>query len=385
MAGYPKILHTEEAMRDGLQIENAEISAAAKIRLLDALSETGLQEIAVGSFASPKWTPQMANIDEVIKGFTPKPGVRYTYSYYNERGRERALAFTPPLSERIREYQLAYSMCDIFQQRNVNRTQADDIARWPKQIKKAIEKGLTEGGIHLTAAFGSNWTGEFSLDQRMLALDRMHQCWTDAGIKVTRVGLSDAMSWAMPHEVERQILAVKARWPDIIDFNLHLHNGRGVALASIYEALRVLDSTDTLRVQSSVGGMAGCPYCGNGRAAMMIATEDLMHLLQEMGIYTGVDLTKLIIAVEIAEEIVGHSLYGFVSKAGPRPHYEALYPMDMPRVETLDEAKHFMRGPSAYAGAASPWREPIKSYQRSIAITSSELAASNVVLSKVAS
>jgi hydroxymethylglutaryl-CoA lyase len=364
MSGYPIIFHTEEAMRDGLQIESAEISVAAKIRLLNALSETGLKEIAVGSFASPKWTPQMAHIDEIIEGFTPKPGVRYTYSYYNERGRQRALAFTPPLSERLREYQLSYSMCDVFQQRNVNRKQTDDVARWPLQVVKAKEKGLTEGGIHLTAAFGSNWVGAFSLEQRMLALDRMHQCWTEAGVKVTRVGLSDAMSWALPHDVEQQILAIKARWPEITDFNLHLHNGRGLALASVYAALRVLDSSDILCIQSSIGGMAGCPYCGNGRAAMMIATEDLMHLFQEMGIHTGVDLKKLIQAAEIAEEVVGHPLYGFVSKAGPRPHCDDLYPMDMPRVETLDQAKHFMRGPAAYAGAESPWREPITSYQR---------------------
>jgi hydroxymethylglutaryl-CoA lyase len=110
--------------------------------------------------------------------------------------------------------------------------------------------------------------------------------------------------------------------------------------------------------------MAGCPYCGNGRAAMMIATEDLMHMLEEMGIYTGVDLYKLVEAVWLAEEIVGHSLYGFVSKAGPRPRFDRLYPMDMPRIETLEEAKHFIRGPRAYAGAPSPWKAPITSYQR---------------------
>ena len=137
-------------------------------------------------------------------------------------------------------------------------------------------------------------------------------------------------------------------------------NGRGVALASFYAALRLLERTDTLRVDSSIGGMAGCPYCGNGRAAMMIATEDLMHMLEAMGIDTGVNLYKLIEVVWLAEEIVGHPLYGFVSKCGPRPRADQLYAMDMPRVETLDQAKHFILGPKAYAGAPAPWREPIR-------------------------
>jgi hydroxymethylglutaryl-CoA lyase len=365
MGNYPKILHTEEGMRDGLQIENADISADDKIRLLDALSETGLKEIAVGSFASPKWTPQMASIDDVIRGFHPKPGVRYTYSAFNERGMERARSFTPPLSGRIREFNLSVTMCDVFAQRNVNRTQAQEIARWPQQIEKARERGMTECGIHLSAAFGSNWVGEFSHEQRMQMIDRMYTLWTGAGMTVKRIGFSDAMSWCMPHAVERQIAAVKERWPSIDDFSLHLHNGRGVALASFYAALRLLEPTDTLRVDSSIGGMGGCPYCGNGRAATMIATEDLMHMLEGMGIDTGVDLYKLIEVVWLAEEIVGHPLYGFVSKCGPRPSGDRLYAMDMPRVETLDQAKHFILGPRAYAGAPSPWREPIKSWQRS--------------------
>src|ERR1035437_10809483 len=113
MSNYPSILHTEEGMRDGLQIENADISVHDKIRLLDALSETGLKEIAVGSFASPKWTPQMACIEELIQKFKPKPGVRYTYSAFNDRGRQMAKHYTPPLSERIREYGLGFTMCDV--------------------------------------------------------------------------------------------------------------------------------------------------------------------------------------------------------------------------------------------------------------------------------
>ena len=365
MAGYPKIAHTEEGMRDGLQIENANIPVADKIRLIDALSETGLKEIVVGSFVSPRWTPQMACVDDLVRGFHPKPGVRYIYTALNDRGHERARAFIPPLSAPIRQYATRFDMCDVFVQRNNNRTQAQQIASCPQVIENARANGITEGCMSIASnAWGSNWTGEFTIEQRMRVLDRMYQMWTDAGIAVKRIDFSDAMSWNMPHQVERQLAALKERWPSITDFNLHLHNGRGTALASVYAALRVLDGGDTLRLQTSIGGMAGCPYCGNGRAAMMIATEDLMHMLEEMGISTGVDLYKLVEVVWLAEEIVGHSLYGFVSKCGPRPRYDRLYPMDMPRIETLEQAKHFILGPQAYAGAPSPWSAPITSYQR---------------------
>ena len=364
MSGYPVIIHTEEGMRDGLQIESPDIPLAAKIRLLDALSETGLKEIAVGSFVSPKWTPQMACMDELVKAFHPKPGVRYTYTALNDKGLERAEEFTPPLSPKAHEYSTRVDMCDVFAQRNTNRTQAQQIAAWPKQIEKAVARGATEGGMSISNAFGSNWTGEVPTEKLMSMFDRMYQQWTDAGIPVVRIGFSDATGWNLPHQVERTLETVKARWPSITDFNLHLHNARGAALASVYAALRVLDSSDTLRLQTSIGGMAGCPYCGMGQAAMMIATEDLMHMLEEMGIHTGVDLYKLIEVVWLAEEVVGHPLYGFVSKAGPRPHFDRLYPMDMPRIETLAQARHFILGPKAYRGAASPWSRPITSPQR---------------------
>ena len=364
MAGYPKIIHTEEGMRDGLQIEDRDIPVAAKIRLLNALSLTGLKEINVGSFVSPKYTPQMACVDELISGFEPQPGVKYTYTALNDKGVERAKAYTPPLSARASELATRVDMCDVFAKRNTNRSQAQQMATWPKTIAKAVEKGVKHGAMSISNVWGSNWIGQVPFEQHMLMFDRMYRAWEDAGIPVTRVGMADATGWNMPHEVERTLVGLKERYPSIKDFNLHLHNARGVALASVYAALKVLDGSDTLRLQSTIGGMAGCPYCGMGRAAMMIATEDLMHMFEEMGIHTGVDLYKLIECVWLAEEIVGHPLYGFTSKAGPRPRFDKLYPMDMPHIETLEQAKHFILGPKAYEGAHSPWQEPITSWMR---------------------
>jgi hydroxymethylglutaryl-CoA lyase len=364
MGGYPQVVLTEEGMREGMQIESADIPVADKIRLLDALSETGLTEIVVGSFVSAKWTPQMAHIEDIVRGFHPRPGVNYYYVALNEKGVERAREFTPPLCPPRRGLVTSVHMCDVFAQRNTNRTQAQEIASWPNVVERARQQGVEEAGMVLGAAWGSNWVGEFTHEQRMALLRRMHRLWTDAGIQVTRIGLLDPMGWNMPDQVERQLELIKEEWPDIRDVWLHLHDTRGVALASSYMALRTLGAGYTVRLDASIGGMAGCPYCGNGRAAALVATEDLVHFLEELGIPTGVDLDKLIQVVWLAEEIVGHPLYGHVSKAGPRPRYDRRYAMDMPFIETLAEGQHFIRGAEVYRGAMSPWKAPIQSWQR---------------------
>jgi hydroxymethylglutaryl-CoA lyase len=115
----------------------------------------------------------------------------------------------------------------------------------------------------------------------------------------------------------------------------------------------------TLTVDTAIGGVGGCPYCGNGRATGMIATEDFVDLLEEMGIRTGIDRDLLIEASVLAEEVFGHPLYGKLALAGPRPRGARRYPADLPLVETLEEASHFRRGPAVYAGQRRPWRRPI--------------------------
>jgi hydroxymethylglutaryl-CoA lyase len=364
MTTYPKVILTEEGMRDGMQIERADIPVKDKIRLLNALSQTGLKEIAVGSFVNPRWVPQMACIDELVQGFDPKPGVTYVATALNERGRERIRQYVPPLSEKQDRFQTTVYMCDVFAQRNINRTQAQQIERWPKIVADAKEKKVNEAGIGLSATWGSNWTGDVSDEQRMTMLERQYRLWEEAGIAVTRISLSDPMGWNIPDQVERQLIAIKKRWPTIKSFNLHLHNTRGMAIASSYVAIKSLTADDSLRLQTAIGGMGGCPFCGNGRAAGLAPTEDMVFMLEEMGIDTGVDLPKLIEAVWLAEKIVGHPLWGHVSKAGPRPRGPKLYPMDLPFIETLDQAKHFISGPSVYVGAPSPWKQPITSFQR---------------------
>ena len=361
---YPTVEIIEEGMREGMQIESASITVESKIRLLDALSATGLSTIVVGSFVSPKWTPQMAKIDEVVQGFTPVPGVNYTALALNDRGRARMAPYMPPLVESKEFPRTFVHLCDVFVRRNTNRSQAEEIALWPGVIDQVVKSGAKSAGIAINAAWGSNWLGPFDEAYRMEMLTRQHDLWTAAGVTVDKVWIGDPMAWNVPNQVASQLRAIQDTWPDIKRFHLHLHDARGTAMLSAYEALKVLDHDQTLVLDTSIGGMGGCPYGGHGRMTRMIPTEDLVDLLNELGIPNGIDLAKLIEAGLLAEEVVGHSLWSHVTKAGPRPRGAALYPMDLPFIETEEQAQHFRLGPIAYEGAPSPWSEPIVSPAR---------------------
>ncbi|MFT4103276.1 MAG: hypothetical protein QM674_20050 [Burkholderiaceae bacterium] len=346
---------TDDTMREGLQIESADIPVEAKLRLLDALGETGAKVISIGSFAHPKWTPQMACIDEIAQRFVPKPGVVYTAAVFNKRGFDRADAYWPKLDVRRRQRRpgLHVEMSDAFARRNYNRSQAQQIAAMDATVAAARERGVTEGSVALGNPFGCNFEGPYTLAQRLDLLALMIGKWESAGIPVTRLSFLEAMGWNLPHLVRETMIAIHDRWPGITTWHMHLHNQRGATLASYYEALQ-LGATE---FDTSIGGMGGCPYCGNGRAAGHVPTEDFVDLCHEMGVETGYDLDKLIAAAAIAEEVVGHPLWGHVSKAGPRPRGDRRYPIDMPFVETLEEAAHFRKGPGVYEGQLSPWRE----------------------------
>jgi Isopropylmalate/homocitrate/citramalate synthases len=358
---YPTVRIIEEGMREGMQIESASITVQNKIRLLDALSQTGLETIVVGSFVSPKWTPQMADIEEVIEGFSPVEGVTYTGLALNERGRERMSRFSPLLTEPREFPRTLVHLCDVFVRRNTNRSQVQEIAAWPRVIEQAVAAGIRTGGVAINAAWGSNWLGPFDEEYRMSMLERQIALWHEAGLPVDRVWIGDPMAWNVPEQVGSQLRAIQERWPEIETFHLHLHDARGTALLSAYQALQTLSPERTLVLDTSIGGMGGCPYGGHGRMTRMIPTEDLVDLLTELGIDTGIDLDRLIEASVLAEEVVGHELWGKVSKVGPRPRGDRLYAMDMPFIETREQAQHFRLGAAAYAGATSPWPGPISS------------------------
>jgi hydroxymethylglutaryl-CoA lyase len=155
------------------------------------------------------------------------------------------------------------------------------------------------------------------------------------------------------------LTAVLAEWPEFKRFNLHFHDSRGLGLASTYEAIRILDDRHSVHFDTTAGGIGGCPYCGNGRVTGMVATEDLVNMLHELGLPTGVDLDKLVEAVWVLEDIIGRPAFGHVSKAGPHPHGDRVYDANLPLIQTVEEAKHFLLGPEVAEGALRPWKEPI--------------------------
>ncbi len=366
MYEWPRVIYKEEGMREGMQIEDSSIDVDDKIELLDALSETGLKQIVVGSFVSPRWTPQMERIDDIVGRFNPNPDVTYTALALNSRGVERARAYSPPLTiERDPYPRLNCHMCDVFVRRNTNRSQMDEMERWPQIVAQAQELNIREAGIGCNASWGSNFLGEFPVDNLMTLFEKQHGMWDEVGIKVVSCSMGDPMSHCTPAKVEESISRVKERWPEINHFRLHLHNGRNMAIASAYAAMRTLTPDDTLELDGTIGGYGGCPYCGIGRATGMAPTEDLLHMMEDMGVETGVDIDKLIDCVWMAERIIGRELFGHVSKAGPRPkRVDQLYDMNMPFVETLEQARHFKVGPSVYEGGIYPYREPITSPYR---------------------
>lgn len=306
----------------------------------------------------------MAGIDDIVATFAPADDVVYTALALNDKGVARRSAYIPPLSLDGRPPATLVHLCDVFVRRNTNRSQADEIATWPATVEAARRAGAGQAQVGVNAAWGSNWIGDISHAERMDKLDQQVRLWEQAGIEVTSVFMGDPMGWHIPTQVEEDLDAILQRWPSITTFHLHLHNTRGMAPISAYSSIRRLDARHTLILDASIGGMGGCPYCGNGRAAGLFPTEDLVYLLQEMGYDTGVDLPALIDAVVLAEEVVGHRLYGHVSKAGGRPRGEDRYPMDLPFIETLGQAQHFRLGPEAHQGAMSPWRVPITSPAR---------------------
>ena len=237
-----------------------------------------------------------------------------------------------------------------------------EMAAWQKVIDTAVRDGVKEAGIGTNATFGSNFVGDFSVDMTMKFLEKQHALWDAVGIKVTSVSIGDPMGWCHPVKVEEIFGRVKRKWPEINTFSAHLHNSRGMAIVSAYSAIKALDGDDTLHLQGTIGGIGGCPYCGNGRATGMAPTEDFMHMLEGMGIETGVDLDKLIGCVWMLEKMIGRDAWGHVSRAGPRPTKpEQFFDANAPFVETVEQAKHFKLGKKIYEGCITPWDKPITS------------------------
>jgi len=308
MWDYPKKVRINEVgPREGVQFEKTFIPTEKKIELVDALSQTGLPCIEVTSFVSPKWVPQMADADEVSKGFRKVAGVQYTALYLNIKGLERAAAIARYELEGL----LPVIASDTFSQKNTNKTIQETLAGLGEWIQKYEELGVPVVGGSISAAFGCNYEGEVPPDKVVGLAADIEKVLKERGYALKYLTLADTMGWGNPQQVQTLVGKLKSRWPDL-HIRLHLHDTRGPGLANVLAALQM----GVADFDASVGGLGGCPFGGHKAAAGNICTEDTVFMCQEMGIETGVDLDKLIECANQAESIFDHELRGKVMKAG---------------------------------------------------------------------
>jgi len=309
MSDLPKRVHIqEEGPREGFQIEPGPIPTADKIRLIEALAETGLDHIQVCSFVSPKIVPGWADAEDTVAGFQARPGVRYTALWFNESGLNRALAFRDKLAV---SGSISLTASEGFTKKNLNRTHEENLAAMRNQTALHLSHDVPVRRIGVMAAFGCNYQGDIAPAQVVSTIEDGLAIAAEAGTDITDLSLADTMGWAMPTRIERVIGEVRSRWPDK-RITLHLHDTRGLAVANAHAAIKMgID-----RFDATVGGLGGCPFAGQKGAAGNICSEELVLLCHEMGIETGVDLDALIEVGRMAERIVGHSLPSELIHAG---------------------------------------------------------------------
>lgn len=287
----------EVAPRDGLQNEEP-VPAGAKVRLLDALSETGVGRIEAVSFVHPKAIPQMADADEVWAAARKNPAVHYSALVPNSRGAERAL------TAGFGEIEVVVSASETHNQRNVNRSTGESLDDIAGLIALLHGAGATAEVI-ISTSFGCPFEGDIDPARVAGIVDRVVADGAD------RVAFGDTTGMATPRGVREVVGLVRNRHPDV-PLLLHFHNTRGAALANILTAMQM----GITEFDASVGGLGGCPYAPG--ATGNVATEEVVHLLHDMGYETGIDLKALIEAAAMAQEIVGRELPSGVLKAGPR-------------------------------------------------------------------
>jgi hydroxymethylglutaryl-CoA lyase len=288
----------EVGPRDGIQSEKVPIATDQKVQLIEALSHTGLRQIEAVSFVSPKAVPQMADAREVWSRLDRDPQVFYSALVPNRRGAEIAAECG------VDGMQVFIAASDSYNLKNVKKPVRDSMADVRDVVEVAGEARIPVEGT-ISTSFGCPYEGNV-VPARVTEVSR----WmVDAGIDVISYG--DTTGMATPKRVRDLVESVRDTLPHVV-LNMHFHDTRGTGLANVITALDLgLDYFD-----ASVGGMGGSPFAQG--ATGNIATEDLVHMLEDMDVSTGVDLQALLAAARLAQEIVGAELPGKVLKAGPR-------------------------------------------------------------------
>lgn len=291
-----KVTICEVVTRDGLQNEKNTLTTEQKLELLTDVQNAGVQVIEVGSFVSPKAVPQMADTDQLFARLPQLPGVEYRALTLNLKGVERAYECG------VHKAKLVMSASQSHQKANANQTKEDVFRRMEDIAGFAYSHGMELSGA-ISTAFGCPFEGAISLETITEIAAHYH------AIGVRELSLSDPTGMAFPTLVYENCIAMQERFPDIT-WNLHFHNTRGMGLANVLMGMQAGIS----RFDAALGGLGGCPFAPG--ATGNIASEDLLHMLELMGIETGVDLAQMIAAARKLQDFIGHELTSAVLKAG---------------------------------------------------------------------
>jgi hydroxymethylglutaryl-CoA lyase len=288
----------EVGPRDGLQNEPP-VPVDDRVRLIDALSATGLRRIEAASFVAPTAIPAMAGAETVMAQITRRPGVVYSALVPNVRGAERAIAAAAD------EVQLVVSASETHNLHNVRRSVADSLVAAAEVAALVHDAGTPVEAI-VSTAFGCPYEGDVAPERVAQVAGHL----VDAGADGLSFG--DTTGMATPRRVDDLLDALDRAGIRSADIGLHFHDTRGTALANVLAALE----RGVTRFDASIGGLGGCPYAPG--ASGNAVTEDLVHMLEDLGIDTGIDLATLIECAALAQEIVGRELPSAMLHAGPR-------------------------------------------------------------------
>ncbi len=278
----------EVSPRDGLQNEKAIVSTADKITLIDALSETGLTHIEVSSFVDPRWIPPLADAREVFQGIRRKRGVVYSALIPNVKGYERSI------EANIDEAVIFMSSSETHNLKNINKRIDETFPVLREVAEKALADGKTVRA-YVSTVFGCPYEGPVAPEKvREIVLELV-----DMGVR--EISLGDTVGLANPQQVMR-VMEFLAERVDLGVFALHFHDTRGTALANALAGLMAGVTT----FDSSLGGLGGCPYAPG--ASGNVATDDLVYMLEEMGVSTGVDLNRVVEASRFMQAVLGREL-----------------------------------------------------------------------------
>jgi hydroxymethylglutaryl-CoA lyase len=294
----------EVGPRDGFQNEPEVIATGDKVRLIDCLSETGLRRLEVTSFVRPDVIPQLSDAEEVLRSITRAEDVSYTVLIPNERGLERGLALMEEAGTRLfDEVNLFLSASETHNRKNVNRSVEESLAGLERVVARAREEGLRCEGV-ISVSFGCPYEGEVPVERVLGIAQRL------AAAGCEEVAFGDTTGMANPVQV-REFFELAGKRLGGVELTAHFHNTRGQGLANVLAALE----SGVSSFESSFGELGGCPVPKG--ATGNIATEDLISMLHEMGIETGIDLSRLLGCARAVQEVLGRPLSGHLLTAGP--------------------------------------------------------------------